>query len=365
LSIYFWQENYINYILYLYLFLLYQQYFFISRHKMQKEILMYSSHPDITPWDLKNLSNFQDHISIQDLKKTQEIFQKNNIKAFTLWSEDYHYRFHSILSSPYIVHYIWDISLLDREVLWIVWPRKPSTYSNRILKKLFEYAKDYNLVTISGMADWVDQMCHALSIKHKIPTIAVLWWGIHHYLKWPHRHIIKSIVEHWWLVISEYKIDFKPTHYSFPQRNRLIAWLCDVLFLPEAGQKSGSLITADFAHKSSKKIFTVPNDIFVSTSFGTHELLSCWKANLLLDFPKFFQNHFSQNQVPKQNQKQKLNLPAEQDQILQLLDQNWTSSLSFLMQKTNLDTDTIMQHITLLEINSLIYQETPGSYKIT
>jgi DNA processing protein len=66
--------------------------------------------------------------------------------------------------------------------------------------------------------------------------------------------------------LSEYKINFVPTKYSFPQRNRIVAGLSDLLFLPEAGEKSGSLITAEFAYQQNKPIFVTPNDIFSPVS---------------------------------------------------------------------------------------------------
>ncbi|HKL43695.1 MAG TPA: DNA-processing protein DprA [Candidatus Absconditabacterales bacterium] len=331
---------------------------------MQKEILMYSAHPDITPGDLKNLSGFKKSIGIEDLQNVQDIFQQNNIKAFTMGSEDYHYKFHSIPAKPYIIHYMGDISLLDKNILGIVGPRKPTNYSNKVLRKLFEHAQNYDLATISGMADGVDQMAHALSVKYKIPTIAVLGGGLNFYLKGPQRHIIESIVEHGGLVISEYKINFKPAKYSFPQRNRLIAGLCDVLFLPEAGEKSGSLITADFANKISRPVYVTPNDIFLSTSVGVNQLLASELAKPILDFEGFLSQNFKKSGVKKTATTQVQNLPPEQDQIINLLSKSGELSLSTLVQKTKLDTDTLMQHITLLEMNNHIYQNVPGSYRV-
>ncbi len=330
---------------------------------MQKEVLMYSAHEKITFGDLKNLWNFDGTISLKDIQNVQDDFMAHNIKAFTMWSEDYHYKFHGVSSKPYIIHYMWDISLLDKNILGIVWPRKPTNYSNKILRKLFENAQNYDLATISGMAEWVDQISHALSIKYNIPTIAVLGGGLNHYLKWANRHIIESIVEHGWLVISEYKINFQPTKYSFPQRNRLIAWLCDILFLPEAWEKSWSLITADFANKISRPVYTVPNDIFVSTSVGVNQLLAWEQAKLLLDFEWFFAQNFKKSGIKKTSTTEVQNLPPEQNQIINLLSQNGELSLPSIMQKTKMDTDTIMQHITLLEINNHIYQNVPGSYR--
>lgn len=328
------------------------------------EIIKYSANDQMTFSDLKNSEFSKYSIDEAQLQKVEDIFLQNNIQWFVMWEEWYHHKFHAIQSKPYIVHYIWDISLLDRDILGIVWPRKPSVYSHKVLHKLFEHAQNYNLVTISWMADGVDQLAHALSVKYKIPTIAVLGWWLNHFLQWSNRHIIESIVENGWLILSEYKVNFAPTKYSFPQRNRIIAWLSDIVFLPEAWEKSGSLITADFAFQSNRPVYTVPNDIFAPTSFGVHQLISKSKAKILLDFQDFFDQNFKKFGKETISNIQKLDLPAPQNQIISLLSDKWEMSLWAIMQETNLDTDTIMQHITLLEINNYIYQNSPGKYRL-
>lgn len=111
-------------------------------------------------------------------------------------------------------------------------------YGKKVLETLFGYAGDYDLVTISGMAEGVDQLCHSLSVEHSLPTIAVLGGGLGRYSKRTEREMIQQIVDAGGLVLSEFRLGDQPTNYSFPQRNRIIAGIADLLFLPEAGKKS-------------------------------------------------------------------------------------------------------------------------------
>jgi len=74
--------------------------------------------------------------------------------------------------------------------------------------------------------------------------------------------------------------------------------------------------------------------------------------------------NFKKSGVKKTATTQVQNLPPEQDQIINLLSKSGELSLSTLVQKTKLDTDTLMQHITLLEMNNHIYQNVPGSYRV-
>lgn len=96
------------------------------------------------------------------------------IHTITADEQDFHYRFQVIKSRIKQISYIGDISLLSKKILGIVGPRKQSEYGIQILHKLFQEAKDRDVVTVSGMADGIDQLCHHLSIQHGIPTIAVL-----------------------------------------------------------------------------------------------------------------------------------------------------------------------------------------------
>ena len=326
---------------------------------MESEILIYSAYEEMTYSELKNI-NIEMFVDDPKIKDTQALFEKNQINAILLWKENYHTKLHSILWAPYIIHYLWDISLLDRQILGVVWPRKPSQYSFKVLENMFNYAKNYELVTVSGMAEWVDQLCHAFSVKNHIPTIAILWWGILHFLQWPNRYIIDTIVQNWWLVLSEYKINFKPTKYSFPQRNRIISGLSDILFLPEAWEKSWSLITADFAYQQNKPIYVTPNDIFSTTSRWVHQLISDKKANIIVDFEKFFQENF-----PKKSelaQQALINLSPEEKIIIDTLHENWELDLTNLIQQTNIDATNLINHLTMLEINQYIYQNSPWIY---
>jgi len=326
---------------------------------MNLEIFIYSAYEEMTYSELKNINTeiFHNDKKIQEI---QTLFEKNQIKATIMWQENYHTKLHSILWTPYIIHYLGDITLLDKKILGIVWPRKPSQYSFKILENMFHYAQNYELVTISGMAEWVDQLCHSFSVKYNIPTIAVLWWGILHFLKWPNRYIIDTIVQNWWLVLSEYKINFKPTKYSFPQRNRIISGLSDMLFLPEAWEKSWSLITADFACQQNKPIYVTPNDIFSNTSRGVHQLISDKKANIIVDFEKFFQENFPKKS--KLVQQALINLSPEEKIIIDTLHQKWELDLANLIQQTNIDATNLINHLTMLEINQYIYQNSPWIY---
>lgn len=190
----------------------------------------------------------------------------------------------------------WDISLLLKPLISIVWPRKMSQYGSRVLGNLFSEMKFYDIATVSWWAQWTDELVHILSLSYAIPTIVVLWWWIWWYKNTWKVHFLQKIVDQWWLIISEYTIFESPKKYTFPQRNRIIAWLGDIIFLPEAGLASGSLITVDRGIEYEKMIYAPMQDIFLPTSAGTNEYISQWKITPLASLQWFLDTHFSKKQ---------------------------------------------------------------------
>lgn len=108
------------------------------------------------------------------------------------------------------------------------------------------------------------------------------------------------------MILSEFKIGFRPTDYSFPQRNRIIAGLCDCLFLPEASEKSGSLITVDFAIQMNKKVYASPYDIYTQSSKGVNKYISESKIQAIYDFQSFLKLHFSNNNIETKQEKSQI-----------------------------------------------------------
>ncbi|MFZ2911969.1 MAG: DNA-processing protein DprA [Candidatus Absconditicoccaceae bacterium] len=327
---------------------------------MNNQSLLYSYDKKITIGELKNKIDFDGY----DFSDITSQIQSNNIHAIVDGESDFHYKFNIIKSQPYIIYYIGDLSLLDKDILGIVGPRKKTSYSDKVLDRLLQSASKYDLVTISGMAEGVDQLCHSFSIKNNVPTIAVLGGGIMRYLNRAERNIISSIVDHGGLIISEFKLSFEPTNYSFPQRNRLIAGLCNTLFLPQAGSRSGSLITVDFAIDMSKPIYGVADNIFSLESLGLHQYIADKKINLVSDFDKFLSSHFHYKGSDKNISTPDIILSENEKKILTTIAASGSISVDELYSLSHITYQELFGLLTILEMNNLIYQPSPSIYKI-
>ena len=335
----------------------YLYFYFTVFPMLHPQLLMYSADQNITLWQLKKQSSQN-----IDTTQIQTWMEQNHVQWCVEWTPEFHYKFWFPKAKPHLMYYMGNIDLLDKPILAIVGPRKHTSYAQQVLENIFNQLQHYQVATISGMAPWVDQLCHKYSLDHNIPTIAVLGWGLRYFLESKDRHRIESIVQKWWLVISEYKLDQQPTTYTFPQRNRIIAWLADVVFLPEASKNSWSLITVDFAAQMKKSIYWVPNTIFSESSQGLHEYLAKGIVQMIDDIPSWLDRYFAKSwstKVPSLS-----HLSADEKSLITLIKNQAMISFDEIQNKLQKSSQEIMTTLTLLELQNLTYQTTPGIYKL-
>lgn len=106
---------------------------------------------------------------------------------------------------------------------------------------------------ISGMAKGIDSYAHTAAINNDGYTVAVLGHGLDLCYPVEHKGMMEKIVEKG-LVISEYPPGTPPCRFNFPRRNRIIAGLSDVLYVIDAGKKSGTKTTIQAAKRYGKVI---------------------------------------------------------------------------------------------------------------
>jgi len=302
----------------------------------------------------------QDTNNMVKYKKCEQYIQDHHIKRTYDTLSDYHFKFTTFSSKPRFIYYLWDYSLLNKKLLGIVWPRLATPYGKKIVSELLEAGRWYWFATISWLADGIDSWCMNESIRNSIPTIAVLWWWIGYFMR-TKSHILQHILNNWWLILSEFKIPMRPTNYTFPQRNRIIAWLSDVLLIPEASIQSGSLITVDFAIKGHKPVVWAPNNIRNEHSLGVNKYIHEWKITALYDIWQFLSTYFDVP-IPINTLSQPQKLSPQEEKVLNYIDHTWTT-IDQLLKQGLWSLDKLMSTLTLLEINNHIQQTQPNWYE--
>lgn len=165
-----------------------------------------------------------------------------------------------------------DPELLARRSVAVVGARSCSPYGSQVGRMLGRELAAAGLIVVSGLARGIDGEAHRGALDAGGVTLAVLGCGIDRDYPASHAQLSRRIEERG-LVVSEYEPGVEPAPWRFPARNRIIAGLCEAVVVVEARERSGALITADFALDEGREVFAVPGEITSALSYGTNALL--------------------------------------------------------------------------------------------
>jgi DNA processing protein len=179
--------------------------------------------------------------------------------------------------------------LLTRPAVAVVGARACSGYGRAVTRSLARELAAAGLVVVSGLARGIDGEAHRGALDAPGHTVAVLGSGVDRDYPASHSQLARRVSETG-LVVSEYAPGLDPAPWRFPARNRIIAGLCRATVVVEARERSGALITADFALEEGREVFAVPGEITSSLSTGTNALIRLGATPLLaaMDVLSFF-----------------------------------------------------------------------------
>jgi DNA processing protein len=162
--------------------------------------------------------------------------------------------------------------VLERPAVAVVGARACSGYGALVARMLGNELAAAGLVVVSGLARGIDGEAHRGALAAGGATVAVLGCGADRDYPAAHARLAAGIRAHG-LVVSEYPPGTEPAPWRFPARNRIIAGLCAATVVVEARERSGALITADFALEDGREVLAVPGEITSPLSAGTNALL--------------------------------------------------------------------------------------------
>jgi DNA processing protein len=162
--------------------------------------------------------------------------------------------------------------LLTEPSVAIVGARACSPYGAQVARMLGRELAAAGIVVVSGLARGVDSEAHRGALDAGGHTVAVLGCGIDRDYPAAHASLAAAIAERS-LLVSEYEPGVEPAPWRFPARNRIVAGLVAATIVVEARERSGALITADFALEEGREVFAVPGEITSALSAGTNDLI--------------------------------------------------------------------------------------------
>lgn len=159
--------------------------------------------------------------------------------------------------------------------LCVVGSRATSVYGRRITQQLIAGLARYPVAIVSGMALGIDSEAHRAALDAGLPTVAVLPSSLDDASIYPatNKALAQRILARGGALISENLKPYKPALYDFPKRNRIVAGMSRAALIIEAGEKSGTLITARLALDYNREVLAVPHELGRETGAGVNRLI--------------------------------------------------------------------------------------------
>lgn len=209
--------------------------------------------------------------------------KKRELTLISIEDDTYPAALKNIADPPVFLYYKGSLDILSEPCIGCVGAREMSVYGQRVVEHFVPAFVRSGMVTVSGLALGVDAEVAKETLHAGGKTVAVLGHGLADVYPGSNRDLAKDIIEKGGLIVSEYPLDQHPDKFTFPARNRIIAALSLGTVVLEAGEGSGSLITADLALEYNKEVFAVPGQIFDDNFVGCHHVISSGTAKLVTD----------------------------------------------------------------------------------
>ena len=267
-----------------------------------------------------------------------------------------------IKDAPKILYYRGVLPRPDEKCVAIVGTRRYSPYGQQVSLKISGELADAGLTVVSGLAPGIDTFSHRAVVEKRKRRIAVLGTGLDEKSIYPQINLglAKNIIENGGCLISELPDGTSGSKFSFPRRNRIISGLSLAVLVIEAKEKSGSLITANFALKQNKKLFAVPGQIYSKNSEGPHKLIKegakmITSARDILDELGVKIKQIPENNTEPEDNEERAIINALRDEPL---------NIDKIIEKTKLSAQVVATSLALMEISGKIRSLRANTYSL-
>jgi DNA processing protein len=206
------------------------------------------------------------------LDREMERLERLGMKVATLGDAGYPRLLAEIPAPPPVLYYRGTLVPEDGMAVAIVGTRRSTAYGREVAGRLATELAEAGVTIVSGLARGIDGVAHRAAVKAGGRTLAVLGSGVNVIYPAEHANLAEEIAEHG-AVVSDYAPDTKPDAVNFPPRNRIISGLSLGVVVVEAPNRSGALITCDFAADQGRDVFVVPGSVLSGASAGCNRLL--------------------------------------------------------------------------------------------
>ena len=312
---------------------------------------------------VKKAQNFVEARKNLDIEKVFNEVEKRSIGFLTFEDENYPQMLKEIYHPPAVLYYKGDLSRINfNKTLAVVGSRKSSTYAKDALKLILSGLRNTDITIVSGLAAGIDTAAHNLAIEFGLKTVGVIASGFDYTYPASNKKLYEDIEREHGVIFSEYYPTFEPLKYRFPQRNRIVSGLSYGTLVAEASLKSGALITANLTLEQGRELMCIPGMITNPNTQGLYKLLKngatlVTEANDILNTLDW--------EVQKQQNldlKSTLELSEDETKVLSHLEVE-EKNFDELQTLTNMDVETLLTNLTLLELKGIIKKIDGDRYK--
>ena len=297
------------------------------------------------------MNNFLRLRNETDLDALFDSIQQKDVQVLTLLDDDYPKLLKQIDQAPPVLYVRGSLLPADDFAIAMVGTRRISAYGQQVTRDTSLYLAGHGLTIVSGLARGVDALAHQSALQAGGRTIAVLGSGADVIYPPEHRQLAEAIIENG-AIISDYPLGTQPEGVNFPPRNRIISGLSLATVVVEAGERSGALITADFAVEQGRDVFAVPGNILSPSSKGTNRLIQ--KGAYALVSPQDVLDVLELSQVEDYQAARKA-LPADttEAKILQSMDYE-PVHVDEICNEVGLAVEKVTAALTMMELKGLV-----------
>ncbi len=316
--------------------------------------------------DIKFINKLTNKTLLERAEKEQIYLLKNNIKTVFYTDNFFPQRLLNCNDHPILLYYKGTENFNNKKIISIVGTRDSTKYGEDSCNKIISELKHHNLVVISGLAFGIDIAAHKSALANNLVTFGILGHGLDKTYPTTHVKYLPEIIEKGGIV-TEFHTKIKPERYHFPQRNRIIAGMCDALIVIEAKKHGGAIITANIANSYNKDVFALPGNIDSLMSEGTNNLIKTNKA-VLINSAKDIEYILGWTEEPKANngiQQQILFELSEDEKIfIEIIKSSESVSIDEISIRTNMQMSKVSAILLDMEFKGII-KSLPGKrYKI-
>ncbi len=286
---------------------------------------------------------------LDEAKRIYDKMEKEKIRGMMFFDPEYPSCLKEIYNPPFYLYIQGELKDEDKDAISIVGARKGTAYGKWAAHSIASSLAQCSVTVVSGMAYGIDSHAHQGALDSNGRTIAVLGCGVNVCYPKKNQGLMNKIISSG-AVISEYPPDTPPNPAYFPQRNRIISGLSRALIVVEAGIKSGSLITAEYALEQGIDIYAVPGNIQSIYSKGTNKLIK-EGAMPIVDIDEFLHEL---NLSKKKNILDHIILGGDEKKIYEMIEKSQPVPMDTLTYQLKKQPSEVHALLTILEIKGLI-----------